>query len=315
MIVIRGGGLAGASAAIAACRHSPDVLIVEKSRFPRHKVCGEFLSSEAIPLLDRMGIALPEAARIRRVLLRFACNEKWFTLPEPALGISRYLLDQRLFESARSHGAKIATTGPQPQIVAHGRKSSSPKGNRLFGFKTHFRGPSSDSVEMYFFDGGYVGVSAVEEGITNVCGLMSEDRLVRINFHPDELILKFQPLAERLARFSKLFDWLMVGPLIYENKVGSADDHYLAGDALSFIDPFTGSGMIGAVATGYRAGEAAALREPPAKYYNDCRRILGQPYEISTLFRKALNSQWSDRLLPFIPGKLLYSLTRPRVRT
>ena len=50
-----GAGPAGSAAAILLARAGRKVLLVEKDTFPRHKVCGEFLSSDALPLLERLG--------------------------------------------------------------------------------------------------------------------------------------------------------------------------------------------------------------------------------------------------------------------
>ena len=51
-LIIIGGGPAGTSAAISAARAGASVLLLERGRFPRHKVCGEFVSAESLGLLD-----------------------------------------------------------------------------------------------------------------------------------------------------------------------------------------------------------------------------------------------------------------------
>lgn len=313
MVTIRGGGLAGASAAITATQAGANVLIVEKSRFPHHKVCGEFLSAEALPLLDRLGVKVPDAVRIRHALLRFARFEKRFSLTEPGLGISRYVLDHRLLTTAQSIGVNISTEGPIPQIVAHGRQFRSKRGKRLFGFKTHLRGPACDAVELYFFSKGYVGLSPVEDHVTNICGLMPEDSLRSVDFDISRFLESFPPLADRIKKHEYLFDWLIVGPLVFENKLDISTDHYYAGDALAFVDPFTGSGMLSAMITGILAGKALVHQEPIPEYLNHCRKALGQQLEFASLIRKALGCDWIDYLTPFLPGRVIYSLTRPKL--
>ncbi len=306
-IVIEGGSLAGASAAITASSWGASVTIVEKSKFPRHKVCGEFLSAEALPVLQRLGVALPEAAPIRRARLCFARREKSFLLPDAAAGISRYLLDQRLLEHAASSGATITAEPLPPQVVAHGRKPAAPRGTRQFGFKAHFEGPSNDSVELYFLTGGYVGVNPVEDGLTNVCGILpeSEIRDVAAALH------RFPPLRERLTGLTQRMAWMRVGPLVYETKFTSGTDRYLCGDALSFVDPFTGSGMLGAIVSGALAGECAARDIPVPEYLRLAQRRLGRPFVFSSLVRAAIRNGLAETALPFIPGPLLYRLTRP----
>ena len=69
-------------------------------------------------------------------------------------------------------------------------------------------------------------------------------------------------------------DWLITGPLVFADSLPplSREPAYLAGDALGFIDPFTGSGILSAVLTGKLAGAAAARRTPNNEYLRQCGR-------------------------------------------
>ena len=100
-MVIRGGGLAGTAAAIAARRAGAPVTVIEKSSFPRHKVCGEFLSPEVLPILGELGLRQAflalQPALMRRAVLNFGGREKRFSLPEPAYGLSRFGAFVRMF--------------------------------------------------------------------------------------------------------------------------------------------------------------------------------------------------------------------------
>ena len=323
-VSIIGGGPAGSSAAIAALQASSKVRLIEKSRFPRHKVCGEFLSPEIEVVLERLGVwsefLSSEPAVIRRLSIHFHKLEKNCRLPEPAYGLSRHRFDKMLFDEAVRIGARVTAETPEPQpvplILAHGRRASLPKGKRLFGFKAHFEGPLNDAVELYFFSGCYVGVSAVEAGTTNVCGLGPENFLKERNFDLDDVVHSFPPLAERLRPLSRKFKWLSVGPLQFRNHFGSpiSERHYPAGDALSFVDPFTGSGLLAAVTTGSLAGAAAARGTSTHDYLAECRRCLQSPYRISSLLRAAVGSGWAELLVPFVPGAWLVRLTRPQIQ-
>lgn len=313
-IEITGGGPAGASAAIAALGESATVRIHEKSRFPRHKVCGEFLSPEIAPLLERLGVLAAfnaaSPARIRRMILRFRNSEKRCALPETAYGLSRYQFDHLLLENARAT-ANDSVERFDARIVAHGRRASAPKGRRLFGFKAHFEGPADDAVELYFFKGCYVGINTVEHGITNVCGLGPENLLRAIGFEIDELAARFDPLRERLEPLHRTMDWLTTGPLVFETHYKTQTGVYPAGDALSFVDPFTGTGIVSAVMTGTLAGIAAARGTPVETYLRDCRQHLQRPFLISAAFRKAVTHGLGEYLAPFVPGSWLVRLTRP----
>jgi flavin-dependent dehydrogenase len=315
-VSILGGGPAGASAAISALQNGASVQITEKSRFPRHKVCGEFFSPEIAGDLDRLGVwdrflgAGP--AQIRRMKLHFGRREKTSRLPEAAWGLSRFAFDALLFDRAVQLGAgtRRESSGAETVIAAGRYSSGLSRGRRLFGFKAHFEGPVEDAVELFFFDGCYVGVNAIEDGKTNVCGLGPEDYLRRFGFDFDEIIRRSPPLRERLKPTKRSIDWLSTGPLEFSQRF-QADRVYRAGDALSFVDPFTGSGLMAAVKTGMLAGKAVTEGDPPAEYLAQCRLALKKPFEIAGILRKAVDNGWAEVLAGLIPGRLLFALTRP----
>jgi flavin-dependent dehydrogenase len=91
-----GGGPAGSAAAIAALSETNSVHIVEKSSFPRHKVCGEFLSPEIAEVLESLGIWQDflrlRPAQIKRTILHFGSRTSESQLPESGFGLSRYEL-------------------------------------------------------------------------------------------------------------------------------------------------------------------------------------------------------------------------------
>src|SRR5664279_2679803 len=224
-----GGGPAGVMVAFAAMREGAGVRIFEKSAFPRHKVCGEFLSPAILPLLRRAGCEAGflqlRPAVLSAMRLHFGTRVIRHPLPEPAYGVSRYELDRLLLEHAASAGAEVvrehwsAAAQEDTVILADGRKSIAPAGDRLFGFKAHFSGPVNDGVELYFFQNCYVGVSAIENGATNVCGLAPERTLRSFGFHPSDLLERYVPLSERLRPLSRTMDWLVTGPLVFSERL------------------------------------------------------------------------------------------------
>ena len=106
-----GAGPAGSTAALAASLQGSPVHLVEKSKFPRHKVCGEFLSPEIVPVLQRLGVfdsfMTRKPARILRMKLHFGAKCKVSRLPEPAYGLSRFEYDHLLWYAAQSAGAQV----------------------------------------------------------------------------------------------------------------------------------------------------------------------------------------------------------------
>ncbi len=310
MTDIIGGSLAGVSAALELLRHGRPVTIYEKSKFPRHKVCGEFLDGAAARLLNVTGAPITESALV------WPKSEKRFNLPGPSVGISRYALDQHLLNRAISQGAKLIEASAKPHaqaIIAHGRKPLSQRGQRLFGYKAHFTGPASSAVELYFHPSGYTGVNPIEDGLTNVCGLAREEDLKAAKFDIDEFLARQPHTAPRLAPLRRQLDWHFTGPLFYGPAEQSSG--YPCGDALSFVDPFTGSGMLCAVLTGQLAAQSILDQVTPDEHLARCRQLLLPAFRWSTLLRKSLNWPLIPQLARLVPGQLLYRYSRPQLRS
>ena len=329
-----GAGPAGSAAALAALGRGLAVTLYDKSAFPRHKVCGEFLSPEIEPVLRHLGVwdsfLAAGPARLRRVVLHFRRGEKKWDLESPAWGLSRFALDHLLLSAAVSAGAEYrreadrsaetipGTAEPDVRatsIVAHGRKSASSKGGRLFGFKAHFRGPCDDAVHLYFFDGCYAGVSAVEGGAINICGVAPEALLSACRFDPASVLSRCEQLAARMQPLQQAMHWLTTGPLVFSESLrcDPARPVYYAGDALGFIDPFTGSGIASALLTGVIAAKSAAERLSSEAHLRRCRAALGGQYRMSALVRSVIERGWAEHLAPFFPGRRLFEWTRPNL--
>ena len=290
--------------------------------FPRHKVCGEFLSPGVVPVLEQLGAAQAiQAARphmLSRFTLHFPGHTKQGRLDSPGLGLSRYRFDQILLEQAIAAGADFSRApAPErpdpPLVIATGRKFQGKRGGRLFGFKAHFTGPQTDAVELFFFDRCYIGLSAVEGGATNICGLGPEETLQQFGFEPDALIARFAPLRERIAPLRRSMDWLVTGPLYFRHRLDAPPEagRFPAGDQLSFADPFTGTGMLNALLSGAAAGRAAAEGEPPAAYLDAITRQLRPALRVSAVIRWAIETGIAGPLTHLFPSNLLVRLTRP----
>lgn len=311
MIEIIGASLAGSAAALELLSLGHEVTLFDKSKFPRHKVCGEFLDPQAAPWILALGDLRYEF--IHRVSLIWKNARKDFTLPRPAFGISRYQLDAALFASAQRQGALFVNEARAPHeraILAYGRKSAQVKGTRQFGYKVHIRGRQNDAVELYFHESGYTGVNPIEDGLTNVCGLASEADLKRHNWDALEFLLSQPHLAPRLQGCQLAMDWQFTGPLAY----GAAADAqgYAAGDALNFTDPFTGSGMLCALLSGRLAARSLHEGKSIEQHRLAARELLGSPYSISSLLRQSLRWAIAPYAVQLLPGRMLYHLSRPR---
>jgi flavin-dependent dehydrogenase len=305
---IIGGSLAGAAAALELLSQGAPVRIFEKSAFPRHKVCGEFLDGAAAAILNVTGAPITTSALV------WPGVRKEFTLPRPAVGLSRFQLDHTLLTRAVEAGAELIPEKATPHpaaIVAHGRHARSQRGQRLFGYKAHFSGPPSEAVELYFHSSGYTGINPIEDSLTNVCGLAREEDLRAVQFRVDEFLARQPHTAQRLTGLQRQLDWLFTGPLFYGPTVETAG--YPCGDALSFVDPFTGSGMLCAVLTGQLAARSVLAGRTPAEHIAQCRSMLLPAYRWSSFLRRSLSWPLVPRLAQLVPGALLYAQSRPRV--
>lgn len=324
-ITIHGAGPAGSCAALAALKTgAPGVDLYEPAKLPRHKVCGEFLSGGLEPVLRSLGAwdtftaARPAAITHLELHLGRRCFRS--RLPVASTGLSRFALDKLLLDCAVAQGAslhrELGPSEPRPLVTAHGRYAVAPaaaKGTRLFGFKAHYRGPVHHAVELFFWNDCYVGLNAIEDGLTNVCGLGPEHRLRAVAFAIDDLLGQSPALRERLQPLERTMNWLTCGPLLFRNRLNDALEPgvYPAGDALSFVDPFTGSGMFTAAVTGRLAGQAAVQRLSPADYLAQCRRTIAEPFRYSSFLRWTAAQPWAGLAATVVPGPLLFRLTRP----
>ncbi len=290
-LIVIGGGPAGTSAAITCARNGARVLLLERGRFPRHKVCGEFVSAESLDLLAGLlspqdESLLADAVRISRA--RVFLDGRMIETPvdPPAASISRLNLDAALWNSAEQCGVEarqqvvvqtISRTGPflvktsvgkfesRALVNASGRWSNlnctsvDRQSTRVkwLGLKGHFAEPSPlASVDLYFFEGGYCGVQAnitggVEQSV-NTCAMVRADVA---NTLP-EVFSCHPALHERSRRWKPLSDPVSTSPLVFREPQPERAGMLMAGDAAAFVDPFVGDGISLALRSGSLAGES-----------------------------------------------------------
>ncbi|MDX1680680.1 MAG: FAD-dependent monooxygenase [Akkermansiaceae bacterium] len=254
-ITISGGGLTGLSLAIGLRRAGVEVDLHEAGSYPRHRVCGEFISGVSPEVLERIGIAdcLEDAGHRRSFTWHRGDRAmRHGRLPRPALAISRHRLDDRLHERAKHMGANIQTSSrmadrqDEPGFVkASGRI---PTRGPWIGLKAHVRGlnPSAE-LEMHTGPHGYLGITEVEEGWFNVCGLFRNDR--RLEARRENLLIEHvrRNGSHALARSLQQASWRegsFCAVAGFELGNQERQDGVLClGDSHSIIPPFTGNGM------------------------------------------------------------------------
>ena len=285
-VIIIGGGLAGLTLAIDLSLSGIEVLLFEKEGYPKHKVCGEYVSNEVRPYLYRLGIDISEtnADEIKRLALsNIDGNSVKVDLPTGGFGISRYALDNLLYEKAKSNGVEfifetvvdikfhenqfcVKTNEleyySEIAIGSYGKRSNlDKKFKRDFiqqttpwiGIKGHYE--SSDfpkgEVQLHNFEGGYCGLSRTETGAVNFCYLAhyesfkKESSIERFNHN---VLAKNPNLKSFLDRSILLFDkHLAISQVSFQNKNAVENHILMAGDSAGLIHPLCGNGMAMAI--------------------------------------------------------------------
>jgi flavin-dependent dehydrogenase len=332
-LIVIGGGPAGTSAAITCARNGAQVLLLERGRFPRHKVCGEFVSAESLDLLaDLLAVEhaqlLADAIRIPRARVFLDGRSIHTPVDPPAASISRLDLDWALWESARQCGVdgrqqvtvqNISGTGPflahtsagtfesRVLINSSGRWSNlnpAPRdsGVKWLGLKGHFAESSPQaSVDLYFFDGGYCGVQPVEirndvtpSGRVNACAMVRADVASTL----PEVFLRHPALRERSLGWKPLSDPVSTSPLFFREPQPERDGVLLAGDAAAFVDPFVGDGISLALRSGSLAGQCLIPFFTGSISLAEAAREYSKTYErrLAPVFRTSSNIR---RMLTF----------------
>lgn len=219
-IAIIGGGLAGLSMAILSARKGYKVILFEKGSYPAHKVCGEYIGEESRSFLQQLGVPLPALnlpAIDRLQVSDLPGNLYAFPLRPGGFGISRYILDNLLYERATDSGARVVTrtrvdhikyergafrvdfgkqsTTANVAIGAFGKRSNLDlKWNRPFitsrpgrldnylGVKYHIKyAHPSNLISLHNFTDGYCGISQIENELSCLCYLTKASNLVSSN--------------------------------------------------------------------------------------------------------------------------------------
>ena len=360
-VIIAGGGPAGSSAAIHLAQSGAHVLLVEQKRFPRPKLCGEFISPECSAHFERLGVfermlagnpaQLTETVFYSKNGANVSVPSRWFSTTGAALGLSRAEMDERLLRRAVEvgvdvreeasvvdllvqngliNGVKLKHSGAEQAMTASitidatGRtraltrmvertRNTKPRLQQrpLVAFKAHLRNTrvASGACEIYFYRGGYGGLSTIENGLSNLCFIANArdarahnsdaTRLMR------EVVCENRRAADTLHDAELASDWLAVSLESFgRHSPAPAVGLLTIGDAASFIDPFTGSGMLMALESGELAASAIAPQLKQLAADATASEMVSENY--SKLYQARFNSRLRlcsmIRRAAFVPG-------------
>jgi flavin-dependent dehydrogenase len=285
--VIAGGGVAGLSAAnrLVDLGHKP--LVIEAGSHPSHKVCGEFFSPEALPILEEWKV--PLASEIDKIHLHARGYQHTLTLQHPAGAASRYNFDHALANRARQKGATIMTETritaihpgkPHRLILSSGGKitanhlilgtgispEDAPRSRHPYiGFKAHFRGiPMQEELNFFSLPGAYLGIAPLGEDLVNVACLLSATQFKESPDLTIERLLRepgAESLRERLRGGEQLFPtWMTASlPAFGKRPTPHWPNAYFIGNAAASIAPASGDGLAMAITSGWLAAEYASV--------------------------------------------------------
>ncbi|MGN7988255.1 NAD(P)/FAD-dependent oxidoreductase [Pedobacter sp. 22226] len=284
-ILIIGGGLAGLTAALHLNKLGLNVILIEQDPYPHHKVCGEYISNEVLPYFKWLGLNIESLmpALISDLLFTSLSGKSIQTkLPLGGFGLSRYTIDHYLYTELISRNVKVihdrvvqvsfandqfivetATNSFTAAYVigAYGKRSAiDVKLNRKFiskqspylAVKAHYQADfPNDVVSLHNFEGGYCGVSKVENNRLNICYLANYESFKKhknILAYQENILYKNSYLKAIFEKAENLFDTpLTISQVSFEAKEPVYNHILMTGDTAGLIHPLCGNGMAMAI--------------------------------------------------------------------
>ncbi|HUZ07648.1 MAG TPA: FAD-dependent monooxygenase [Candidatus Paceibacterota bacterium] len=312
-VTIIGGGLAGLTLGIGLRQLGVPVVIHEAGTYPRHRVCGEFISGRGQATLARLGLGelIGQAGAVSAQTVAFFTATKSTAprpLPSAAICLSRFTLDVVLAEKFRELGGELRESlrfvGDSGEGVVRGtgRHAQTEKnGARWFGLKVHGRNIALDAdLEMHVSARGYVGLCKINGGEVNVCGLFrkyadengeSKNRRELLRGQPGS------PLHQRLATAE--FDessFCAVAGLSLRPQQAAARAEICVGDAITMIPPVTGNGMSMAFESAELAMAPLVAWSRDESSWNEARQQVARDCD-AAFARRLAWAKWLQRIV------------------
>ena len=310
-IIIIGGGLAGLVSGIQLSKGGKKVLIIEKKKYPFHRVCGEYISNETRPFLASIGLDFNKLGV--KEITKFQFTSPSGSVLETDLdlggfGISRYKIDEELYELAKSVGVSfllentvesvnfqhdkftvktafdafeskyvIGTFGKRTKLDSTLQRGFFNKRSPYIGVKYHIKTDfPKDLIALHNFKDGYCGISAIEDDKYCLCYLTTRENLRQHGTIPEmerNILWKNPHLKKIFTESEFLYDKPeVINEISFAPKTTIENHILMAGDSAGLITPLCGNGMAMAI------HGAKLLSDSILQKFND-RNLVEEDYQ------------------------------------
>lgn len=286
-LVIIGGGLSGLTSAILLGKAGLKTLLIEKNEYPFHRVCGEYISKETLPFLQKIGVdpfSFGAVSITDFTLTSPKGNFLDLKLDLGGFGISRYLLDNQMFAKAKENGTNflfkekvisvknlgkthlvstesqsfetknvIGTYGKRTNLDNFLKRSFFTQKSPYIGVKYHIKTnlQADHKIALHNFADGYCGMSRVENDIFCLCYLTTRQNLKQIGDIKtlEKQILSKNPFLKQIFEEAE-FVWekpQVINEISFAKKPLIENGILMAGDSAGMIAPLCGNGMTMAI--------------------------------------------------------------------
>jgi flavin-dependent dehydrogenase len=317
-ITIVGGGLAGLTLGIGLRQRAVPVTVWEAGRYPRHRVCGEFISGQGQATLAQLGLRelfVQVGARDAETAAFFSTKtaSPARRLPSRALCLSRFLMDDLLAKQFRQIGGELRenerwrkSEWSEGAVRATGRRLHPVvDGWRWFGLKAHARKVRlTADLEMHVSHNGYVGICQLDDEEVNVCGLFRRHTAAPDSPQrwPEQLRgATGSQLHQRLADAEFEPDsFCSVAGLFLPPQRAATRTECCVGDELTMIPPVTGNGMSMAFESAEMAIEPLTAYSRGEIPWAEAQQTIARGCD-EAFARRLVWATWLQRLM-FTPG-------------
>ncbi len=326
-VVVIGAGPAGSVASLEIAKLGCSVLLVDKAKFPRTKICGSCLNSRSLGFLKKIGIENLQS-RLNAVSVNvfyMAAKQRHLSLPFSGCSVSREKLDLMLVEEAVGNGVcflpetraltdrvenefRIVTLqqGTAKReiksrivLIADGLSGGAlgeanqvqvkPKSRMGVGTIVN-EGPAfyePGTIYMAYSARGYVGAVRLEDGRIDIAAALHPSLIKAGIENSIHSIWKEAGIPQ--IDFDPKTHWLGTPPLTRARSELSGERFFVIGDAAGYTEPFTGEGISWALESAISVAPIAA--SAARSWSGQCRSDWNKAY-IHSLRNRQRISQW-----------------------